>query len=297
MTEVTKLPETQPQKKQTLQVVQSNRRGVVINSIDDAARLAEGLVRSGMIPESYKVMTRRRDDQGNSVEVVDTGATTARAMISIMKGIEVGLPPITSIEWIIPVNGRSCVWGDGALSLIQNSEHYEHHEEKLEGKPKTDEWIATCSIKRRGIDSPIVRTFSWAQAKQANLTGKGKAWPAYPERMLQMRARALAMRDGFADVLCGLSIAEEVRDIEIEQEAVKPDVATQQDPFTMAALTNSQPATSDFSLMGAKQAETVVVTEEAMKPVSELKEICQTCNGKGLVEDLAGKGPCPDCAV
>src|SRR5690606_6210149 len=59
---------------------------------------------------------------------------------------------------------------------------------------------------------PIKATFSVADAKKAGLWGKQGPWQQYPKRMLSMRARAFALRDGFADVLRGLGIAEEVQD-------------------------------------------------------------------------------------
>jgi hypothetical protein len=40
-----------------------------------------------------------------------------------------------------------------------------------------------------------------------------KPWIMYPDRMLFNRARAFALRDGFADALMGLGIYEEVRDM------------------------------------------------------------------------------------
>jgi hypothetical protein len=43
-------------------------------------------------------------------------------------------------------------------------------------------------------------------------TQKEGPWQTYPRRMLTMRARSWALRDGFADVLRGLSIREEVDD-------------------------------------------------------------------------------------
>ena len=50
-------------------------------------------------------------------------------------------------------------------------------------------------------------------AKRAGLLGKKGPWTEYPQRMLQMRARSWALRDGFADVLKGLSVREEAQDI------------------------------------------------------------------------------------
>lgn len=62
-------------------------------------------------------------------------------------------------------------------------------------------------------EEPVERTFSEAAARRANLWGKSGPWQQYPERMLQMRARAFALRDVFCDVLRGLGSAEEQGDI------------------------------------------------------------------------------------
>src|ERR1700675_1915912 len=51
-----------------------------------------------------------------------------------------------------------------------------------------------------------------AMAEQARLTQKEGPWQSYPRRMLKMRARSWTIRDGFADVLRGLHIREEVDD-------------------------------------------------------------------------------------
>jgi hypothetical protein len=72
--------------------------------------------------------------------------------------------------------------------------------------------VAICRVKRAGEDQALERRFGVADAKAAGLWGKDGPWRLYPRRMLQMRARAFALRDGFADVLGGLYLAEEIED-------------------------------------------------------------------------------------
>jgi len=49
---------------------------------------------------------------------------------------------------------------------------------------------------------------------------------AYPLRMLQMRARAYALRDAFADVMKGISVAEEMQDaVYVDQSMATPSPA------------------------------------------------------------------------
>jgi hypothetical protein len=49
-------------------------------------------------------------------------------------------------------------------------------------------------------------------AKKAGVWKKAGPWNDYPDRMLNIRARAWCLRDLFADVLHGLSVGEEVED-------------------------------------------------------------------------------------
>src|SRR5260370_11386312 len=67
-------------------------------------------------------------------------------------------------------------------------------------------------MRRRRRPTPIQNRFSMAMAEQAHLTRKDGPWQSYPQRMLKMRARSWTIRDGFADVLRGLHIREEVDD-------------------------------------------------------------------------------------
>lgn len=186
-----------------------NVSAIVPKSIDEAFRLAEAFCVAGMIPDSYKGRDNRE--------------TASKVMIGIMKGAEVGLPPVTALSNIYIVNNRPSLWGDAALALVQHHEDFAGCVETIEGEPGTAECSATCTIKRRLDDGEVVttRTFSWADAVRAKLTNKGP-WVQYPQRMLAMRARAWCIRDSFADALSGLSIREEVEDM-----PAKPDeVAT-----------------------------------------------------------------------
>ncbi|WP_460452623.1 recombinase family protein, partial [Alsobacter sp. SYSU BS001988] len=71
-------------------------------------------------------------------------------------------------------------------------------------------WTAVCQVRRKGERSWLVRSFDTADAIRARVWGKAGPWSEYPKRMLQMRARAFALRDGFPDVLGGLYLREEV---------------------------------------------------------------------------------------
>ena len=54
--------------------------------------------------------------------------------------------------------------------------------------------------------------FDLNKAKKAGLLGKAGVWTQYPERMMQLRARAFALRNRFPDALKGIKSREEVED-------------------------------------------------------------------------------------
>lgn len=132
-------------------------------------------------------------------------------LVAIQWGMELGLQPMQAMQNIAVINGRPSLWGDAVLAMVLASPVCEDVVEYFEGTPGQDDYTAVCVAKRKGKQDKIGR-FSIAQAKKAKLWTKQGPWQDYPERMLQMRARAFALRDQFPDVLKGMPIAEEVMD-------------------------------------------------------------------------------------
>ncbi|WP_245514626.1 hypothetical protein, partial [Aquamicrobium defluvii] len=165
-------------------------RAIVPQDFDGAWRIANAVVKAGMAPRGLE--------------------TSEKAMVAIMHGMEVGMTPMAALQSIAVVNGRPTIWGDGAIGLVRGSGKCEWIKERIDGDG--DNMVAICDVKRKGEADPIRATFSVADAKKAGLWGKQGPWQQYPKRMLAMRARAFALRDGFADILRGLGIAEEVQD-------------------------------------------------------------------------------------
>ena len=164
---------------------------MIPSDIDQAYRMAQALASSGMTPKAFA-------NDANKI------------LVGIIAGMEVGLAPFQALQSIAVINGNPTLWGDGALALIQGSGMLVDIEE-------TDDGVtATCRLVRKDRPTPIVRQFSNAMAQKAGLLGKPGPWTQYQARMRQMRARSWAMRDGFPDVLKGIGIAEEVRDIPVD---------------------------------------------------------------------------------
>lgn len=170
--------------------------GLVPRDMSEAMHLAEVLASSDLVPRDYQ------RKPGN-------------ILVAMQWGAEVGLKPLQALQNIAVINGRPALWGDAVVALVRGSGLLEYMQETAEGD------TAVCVIKRKGQPEEV-RTFSAADAKAAGLSGKSGPWTQYPARMRQMRARAFALRDAFADVLKGLAVAEEVQDIPTEQPAPAP---------------------------------------------------------------------------
>jgi hypothetical protein len=166
-------------------------------------------------------------------------------LVAWQYGSELGLKPMQALQGIAVINGRPAIWGDAMLAVVQSSGLVESFKETDDGK------AATCTIKRKGNPEPITRIFSQDDAKTAGLSGKQGPWTNYPARMRQMRARAFALRDGFADVLRGIACAEEAQDYEtiariderteVVRELPKPRLASE--AGTSAAKAPTEPPT------------------------------------------------------
>jgi hypothetical protein len=153
-------------------------------------------------------------------------------LVAIQWGMEIGLKPLQAMQNIAVINGRPSLWGDAVIALARNSPMCEYITETC-----TDT-VATCKVKRKG-EPEQTRTFSMDDAAKAGLKGKQGPWAQYPKRMMQMRARAFAIRDVFPDVLKGLPVAEEVmdspRDMGAAQEVTTPTV----EPGVLEAAQNA----------------------------------------------------------
>jgi hypothetical protein len=147
----------------------------------------------------------------SAYRVADGTYDVAKIALAIMHGAAVGLGPFAAVQSIAVIDGLPAIWGDGALALI---EHSGLVADRCEDYVIDDDegLTAICTMRRRQRPTPIIGRFSIAMADQARLTQKEGPWQSYPRRMLMMRARSWALRDGFADVLRGLAIREEVED-------------------------------------------------------------------------------------
>lgn len=166
-------------------------------SLQEAMEFADLISKSNMIPKDYV------NNPGN-------------ILVAMQWGMEIGLHPLQGLQSIAVINGRPTLWGDAALALVLASPVCEYVDESA-----SDATHGICEVKRRG-EAAHVQVFTVEDAKKAGLWGKAGPWTTYPARMLIMRARSWALRDKFTDVLRGLALTEEIRDIEPVDITPKP---------------------------------------------------------------------------
>lgn len=144
--------------------------------------------------------------------------------IGVLKGLEIGVAPLTALANIAIINGRPCIWGDLAMALVQNrgvlvrvleNEIGTKPVEGTETSAIADDYGYEVHLWRAGQEGAWIGRFTVGDAKRARLwmNPKRPPWMLYPRRMLLLRARAFALRDGFADCLAGMGLREEVEDI------------------------------------------------------------------------------------
>lgn len=163
---------------------------LVPQTLEEAFRVSQAIAASGLAPKGM--------DKPETV------------MVAIMAGAELGLAPFQALQSFAVVNGRPTLWGDGLMAVARSQGIKAR--EWIEGEG--DQIVAHCEVTRPDTAEVIERSFSIADAKKAALWGKAGPWQSYPKRMLQMRARAWALRDGCADMLRGFQVREEVEDFQ-----------------------------------------------------------------------------------
>lgn len=220
-------------------------------SLNEALQFADMLSKSNMVPKDY---------QGNP----------ANCIIAMQWGMEIGLQPLQAMQNIAVINGRPAIWGDAMLAIVRGSGLLERITED-----PTDAGC-TCTVKRKG-EPEVVRTFTLEDAKRAGLAGKQGPWQQHPKRMMQMRARAFALRDVFPDVLKGIPMAEEAMDTPPERhmgmvdevKTASASAAPLLPPYSDADFTKNLPAWAKLVESGKKSAPDLLATLSTKATFSE----------------------------
>lgn len=177
-------------------------------TLEEAYRISHMMVKEKVVPKNI------------------TSATQALAIIQC--GADLGMNAFTSLKSIAMIDGTPSLHTDGPLGLVLKSGLLEDIEEyaidksgaKIDflkhalGAEKIHGYVSI--VTRKGM-KPHAQVYTIEMAKSAGLypatdrSGRKidkMPWNAYTDVMLKRRARSMALKDRFADVLGGLNILE-----------------------------------------------------------------------------------------
>jgi hypothetical protein len=162
----------------------------------------------------------------------------AQAVVKVMAGAELGLPPFASMTGIHIIQGKPVVGANLIATMVKNSGRYDYKIAKADGKECVIDWFENG--KKVGESA-----FTFAEAEQAKLTGKD-VWKAYPSDLLFARAISRGARRFAPGIFGGSPIytPEELgADVDEEGNVIVAEVV--QPPPNPVEVPTSAPSESD----------------------------------------------------
>lgn len=135
------------------------------------------MAKTGLVPEHFQ---NKPDD----------------IVVVILTGRELGIPPMRALQEIHVIKGKPGLNARLMMALVQRAGH------DIWIDPQSDAKSATCHGKRKGTSRVESFTFTWEDAKTAQLLNqKGQMYEKYPKAMLMARAISGLCRMTFSDVV------------------------------------------------------------------------------------------------
>ncbi len=158
------------------------------------------LVKSGFLPVAIK--------------------TPEAAMAIMLKGRELGIPPMQAFAQISVIQGKPAIGSELMLALI-----YRRFPDAPIVTDQSDATAAIITARRPGSKKTTTFSFTMDDAKRAGLLTK-QTWQQYPVNMLYWRCVSNMARALFPDCLMGCSHTPEELGAEVNEEGEVIDVPT-----------------------------------------------------------------------
>lgn len=190
--------------------------------------------------------------------------------MAIMQGLDLGLRPMQALQLIDVIKGKPCIKAEGMRALIVGAGHeirvIELSDEKcvMEGR-------------RKGTDVWSQASFSAEQATAAGL--RGDNWTKYRPDMLFARATTRLAKAYFADVINGLSSAEELQDVAPVATRSLGEVAAARD--TAAVNETTGEIADDDAIRAAVLAAETGASEPEPVDAEIVEDKCKVCGTLG----------------
>jgi hypothetical protein len=189
---------------------------LVPRDIPQAQQLAQEFSKSALLPDHFR---------GKPADV----------FLALALGMELGLPPVTTLQSVYVVRGRPGLYADAMVALILASGLAEYfHLVEMSAD------AATWEAKRRGAPAPSRVTVTMDMAKQAGWVEQNAKYKTEPDIMLSARAKSRLAKQLFPDVLRGISSVEEIRD----EAAASIGFSAPPPPSTASIIDITEPASA-----------------------------------------------------
>lgn len=162
------------------------------------------LIKSGFLPQGIK--------------------TSEQAVAIILKGRELGIPPMQALSHIHVINGKPTMSAELMLAQILKL----HPKTKISYPERSGE-RCTIKVQRYGSE-PSTFTFAMTDAQAAGLLNN-PTWKKYPRAMLHARCVAEMARSLFPDAISGISYCPEELGANVDENGEVIDVPAQETKF------------------------------------------------------------------
>lgn len=168
--------------------------------------------------------------------------TPEQVLAVAIQGSELGLAPMTSVNWIDPIEGRLSIKAACAQALVLRD---------LPGSRfEIEEGDDYCEVRLSVPDRPVYTArFTVKMAETAGLVKPDSNWKKYQDDMLFSKAVLRAVRRVAPDVLCGMYSPEELGEVQ-SSEPVTIDVET---PTVVAAQAADEDDHTDMEIAGREE--------------------------------------------
>lgn len=163
--------------------------------------------------------------------------TAEQAVLIILKGRELNIPPLYALSNIVVVQGKPTCSAELMLALV-----YRDQGDLAVIVEESTAEVCRVTYRRRGWDRARSFAFTIADARTAELAGKG-TWKQYPQAMLRARCISAVARLAFPDSIAGMYTPEELgAEVRVTDDgALEVDVRAE--PAPQASLPPARPTT------------------------------------------------------
>jgi len=169
--------------------------GLAIRSLDDVMKIGGLLAKSGFFKGA---------------------ANEAQAVAKILRGWELGIPPVAALETVYVIEGKTALAAHMIAALIKKSGRYNYRV-----KENSDRQCTILFMEQgEGVGES---TFTMEDANKAQLLGKD-VWKKYPKAMLYARAMSAGAKLFCPDVFGGAVYTPEELDANVNEDGDYIDV-------------------------------------------------------------------------